>query len=106
LRHLQQYPIKALKIDQSFVRNIVENQRDASIAQTVIALAHNLGLRVLAEGVETQDQLDFLREHGCEEIQGYIVSKPLPPDQFVPFVSKHIATGAGSRFISFRRFAK
>lgn len=106
LRHLQQYPIKALKIDQSFVRNIVENQRDASIAKTVIVLAHNLGLRVLAEGVETQDQLDFLREHGCEEIQGYIVSKPLPPDQFVPFVSKHIATGAGSRFISFRRFAK
>ena len=105
LRHLQQYPINALKIDQSFVRNIAANQRDASITRTVIEMAHNLGLRVIAEGVETQDQLDFLREHGCEEVQGFIVSQPLPPDQFVPFVSKHIATGAGSRFISFRRFA-
>jgi diguanylate cyclase (GGDEF)-like protein/PAS domain S-box-containing protein len=105
LRHLQQYPINALKIDQSFVRNIAANQRDASITRTVITMAHNLGLRVIAEGVETQDQLDFLREHGCEEVQGFIVSQPLPPDQFVPFVSKHIATGAGSRFISFRRFA-
>ncbi|MGQ0667280.1 MAG: putative bifunctional diguanylate cyclase/phosphodiesterase [Nitrospiraceae bacterium] len=105
LRHLQQYPINALKIDQSFVRNIAANQRDASITQTVIAMAHNLGLRVLAEGVETQDELDFLREHGCEEVQGFLVSQPLPPDQFVPFVAKHIATGAGRRFISFRRFA-
>ena len=105
LRHLQQYPINALKIDQSFIRNIAADQRDAAITRTVIAMAHNLGLRVLAEGVETQDQLDFLREHGCEEVQGFIVSQPLPPDQFVPFVSKHIATGAGSRFISFRRFA-
>lgn len=105
LRHLQQYPINVLKIDQSFVRNIATNQRDASITRTVIEMAHNLGLRALAEGVETQDQLDFLREHGCEEIQGFIVSQALPPDQFVSFVSKHIATGAGSRFISFRRFA-
>jgi diguanylate cyclase (GGDEF)-like protein/PAS domain S-box-containing protein len=105
LRHLQQYPINALKIDQSFVQNIVTNKRDASITRTVIAMGHDLGLRIIAEGVETQEQLDFLREHGCEEIQGYIVSRPLPTDQFIPFVSKHIATGAGSRFISFRRFA-
>lgn len=105
LRHLQQYPINALKIDQSFVRNITTNQRDAAITRTVIEMTHNLGLRVIAEGVETQDQLDFLREHGCEEVQGFIVSQPLPPDQFVPFVAKYIATRAGSRFISFRRFA-
>lgn len=105
LRHLQQYPINVLKIDQSFVRNIATNQRDALITRTVIEMAHILGLRALAEGVETQDQLDFLREHGCEEIQEFIVSQALPPDQFLTFVSKHIATGAGSRFISFRRFA-
>ncbi len=105
LRHLQQYPIHALKIDQSFVRNIVGNERDAAITRTVIAMAHSLGLRVLAEGVETRDQLDFLREHGCEEIQGFILSQPLSSDQFLPFVSKHIATGAGRRFISFQRFA-
>jgi EAL domain-containing protein (putative c-di-GMP-specific phosphodiesterase class I) len=105
LRHLQQYPINALKIDQSFVRNIAENERDAAITRTVIAMAHSLGLRVLAEGVETQDQLDFLREHGCKEIQGFILSQPLPADQILPFVVKHNATGAGRRFTSFRRFA-
>jgi diguanylate cyclase (GGDEF)-like protein/PAS domain S-box-containing protein len=105
LRHLQEYPVNTLKIDQSFVRDIAANQRDASITRTVIAMAHNLGLRVLAEGVETQDQLDFLREHGCEEIQGFLVSRPLPLDQFLQFVAKHVATGAGRRFISFRRFA-
>lgn len=105
LRHLQQYPINALKIDQSFVRNIAENERDAAITQTVIAMAHSLGLRILAEGVETQEQLDFLREHGCEGIQGFILSQPLSANQFLPFVAKHIATGAGRRFTSFRRFA-
>ena len=68
-------------------------------------MAHSLGLRVLAEGVETRDQLDFLREHGCEEVQGFILSQPLSSDQFLPFVAKHIATGAGRRFISFQRFA-
>ena len=53
----------------------------------------------------TQEQLDFLREHGCEEIQGYLLSPPLPPDQFLQFIVKHVATDAGRRFISFRRFA-
>ena len=105
LRHLQEYPVDTLKIDQSFVRHIPANQRDAAITRTIIMLAHNLGLRVLAEGVETQDQLDFLREHGCEEIQGFLLSRPLPLDQFLQFVAKHVATGAGKRFISFRRFA-
>lgn len=105
LRHLQEYPINALKIDQSFVRNIIENERDAAITRTVIAMAHSLGLRVLAEGVETRDQLDFLREHGCEEVQGFLLSRPLSADQFLPFVAKHIATGAGRHFISFQRFA-
>jgi EAL domain-containing protein (putative c-di-GMP-specific phosphodiesterase class I) len=105
LRHLQQYPINALKSDQSFIRNIATNERDATITRTVIAMAHSLGLRILAEGVETQEQLDFLREHGCEEVQGFIVSQPLPPEQFIKFVDKHIATEAGRRFTSFRRFA-
>lgn len=105
LRHLQHYPINALKIDQSFIRNIATNERDATITRTVIEMAHSLGLRVLAEGVETQEQLDFLREHGCEEVQGVIVSQPLAPEQFIDFVAKHIATDAGRRFTSFRRFA-
>ncbi|MEQ1848878.1 MAG: EAL domain-containing protein, partial [Nitrospira sp.] len=104
-RHLQQYPLNALKIDQSFIRNIVENERDAAITRMVIAMAHGLGLRTLAEGVETQEQLDFLRELGCEVVQGFILSQPLAVDLFLPFVAKHIATGAGRHFTSFRRFA-
>jgi EAL domain-containing protein (putative c-di-GMP-specific phosphodiesterase class I) len=104
LGHLQQYPITALKIDQSFVRSIAENPRDASITRTVIAMAHNLGLRVLAEGVERQDQLEYLREHGCEEIQGFLVSKPLPPDEFIQFVAKHVAIGVGHSYASAKRF--
>jgi diguanylate cyclase (GGDEF)-like protein/PAS domain S-box-containing protein len=103
LSHLQEYPITALKIDQSFVRNIAANQRDASITRTVIAMAHNLGLRVLAEGVETQDQLDYLREHGCEEVQGFLVSKPLPPDQFIEFLTEHRATSQRATRSSARR---
>ena len=105
LRQLQEYPLDTLKIDKSFVRDVAANERDASITRNVIAMAHSLGLRVLAEGVETQEQLDFLREHGCEEIQGYLLSHPLPPDQFLQFIAKHVATDAGRRFISFRRFA-
>ncbi len=105
LRQLREYPVDTLKIDKSFVRDVAANQRDASITRTVIAMAHNLGLRVLAEGVETQEQLDFLREHGCEEIQGFLVSQALPLDQFLQFIVKHIATDAGRRFISFQRFA-
>ncbi len=105
LRHLQQYPLNALKIDQSFIRNIVDNERDAAITRMVIAMAHSLNLRTVAEGIETQEQLDFLRELGCEVVQGFILSQPLAVDLFLPFVAKHIATGAGRHFTSFRRFA-
>lgn len=68
-------------------------------------MAHSLGLRVLAEGVETQEELNFLREHGCEEAQGFLISQPLTHEQFIHFVAEHIATDAGRRLTSFRRFA-
>jgi len=68
-------------------------------------MAHSLGLRVLAEGVETQEELNFLREHGCEEAQGFLISQPLTYEQFIHFVAEHIATDAGRRLTSFRRFA-
>ncbi len=101
---MQEYLLDTLKIDKSFVRDVAANERDASITRNVIAMAHSLELRVLDEGVETQE-LAFLREHGCEEIQGYLLSHPLPPDQFLSIIAKHGVTDAGRRFISFRRFA-
>ena len=75
-----------LKIDKSFVHNLGSSHDNEVIAKTVIAMAHNLQLQVVGEGVETREQLDFLRQHGCEEIQGYFLSLPLPADEFSAFI--------------------
>ena len=82
LAYLQRLPIETLKIDRSFVRDIVARDSDAPIALAVIALAHSLGHNVIAEGVETEAQLDFMRDHGCEAMQGYYFSKPLSAESF------------------------
>ncbi len=82
LAYLQRLPIETLKIDRSFVRDIVARDGDAPIALAVIALAHSLGHRVIAEGVETVEQLEFMRDHDCEAIQGYYFSKPLSVEAF------------------------
>lgn len=82
LSYLKQFKVYKLKIDQSFVRNITIDAEDKTIVNTIIQMAHNLGLRTIAEGVETKEQLNYLRECGCDEIQGYYYSKPLPPDEF------------------------
>lgn len=74
---LKQLPISALKVDQSFVKEIISNYSDAAIITSMISLAHNLGLKVIAEGVETEAQLAWLRSKGCDEIQGYLFSRPL-----------------------------
>ncbi|MGR8931141.1 MAG: EAL domain-containing protein, partial [Gammaproteobacteria bacterium] len=79
---LKKLPIDQLKIDQSFVRNIATDPDDAIIVQTIIAMAHNLGMEVIAEGVETEQQRRFLNQHNCKHFQGYLFSKPLPIDQF------------------------
>lgn len=82
LAHLKKLPINELKIDYSFVRDITVDSDDAAIVQTIIAMAHNLGLKVVAEGVETEEQRSFLEQHGCLIYQGYLFSKPIPIDAF------------------------
>jgi diguanylate cyclase (GGDEF)-like protein len=81
LNHLIGFPIDKLKIDKSFVATI-DTDREAPIVVAVVALAHGLGLEVVAEGVETTEQLERLRELGCDEMQGFLFSRPLPPDEF------------------------
>ncbi|WP_349370658.1 PAS domain S-box protein [Salinarimonas sp.] len=77
LAHLKRFPVDRLKIDQSFVRDIGTDPEDAAIARTIVNLAHSLGMEVVAEGIETRAQLEFLRLHGCDVAQGYFISRPL-----------------------------
>ena len=83
LSYLKRYPLDCLKIDQAFVRNITQDVGDAAITRAIVAMAHSFGMSVIAEGVETMEQLEFLRTLGCEEFQGYLFSKPVPADQAV-----------------------
>jgi EAL domain-containing protein (putative c-di-GMP-specific phosphodiesterase class I) len=85
LNYLKKMPVDKLKIDQSFVRDIDSDESDAAIIRSIISLGHRLNLRVIAEGVETQEQLDFLRIRGCDEIQGYFYARPMPAAEFVKF---------------------
>ena len=82
LNYLKQFPIDVLKIDRSFVDGLPSGEQDAQIARAIIAMAHSLNLAVIAEGVETHEQLEFLREHGCDEVQGYLFGRPMPANRF------------------------
>jgi len=82
LSYLKRFPIDVLKIDKSFVDDVTTNSADAAIALSVISLAHNLNMRVIAEGVETREQVQFLTERGCDEMQGYYFSRPVNAESF------------------------
>lgn len=82
LNYLKQFPVDNLKVDRSFVQNLPENNEDAQITRTIIAMAHNLGLGVIAEGVENAEQLAFLAQLNCEEVQGFYFAKPVPAQDF------------------------
>jgi EAL domain-containing protein (putative c-di-GMP-specific phosphodiesterase class I) len=83
LSYIATLPIHALKIDRSFVIHMMREERHRAVVAASVSLAHSLGMKVVAEGVETQEQARTVTEHGCDEIQGYLVSKPLPEDQFL-----------------------
>ncbi|WP_017729269.1 EAL domain-containing protein [Halalkalibacterium ligniniphilum] len=83
LHYLKEFPIDKLKIDQSFVRNCTIDSNDATIVKTIIAMAHQLKLEVIAEGVESKDDLLFLQRNLCDQAQGFLFSKPVPPEDFV-----------------------
>jgi len=87
LSHLQRFPLNMLKIDQSFVLDVTRNTANASITRAIISLAHSMGLSVLAEGVETDEQLAILREQGCDEAQGHFFGRPMPGDQLAQLLT-------------------
>jgi diguanylate cyclase len=82
-------PVDALKIDKSFVDDVLTDSDDAEIAIAIIRLSHALNLRVVAEGVETVEQAVFLKQNGCDEIQGYVISKPQTPDKVCVQFAQH-----------------
>ena len=89
LAYLKRFPVDSIKIDRSFIQGLPGDEEDATITQAVIAMAHSLRLRTIAEGVETAEQLAFLERLGCDEIQGYYFSKPLPFGELQQFLSAH-----------------
>jgi diguanylate cyclase (GGDEF)-like protein/PAS domain S-box-containing protein len=82
LSYLKRFPVDYVKIDQAFIRGLLEGSQDAAITRAIIAMAKSLQLKVVAEGVETLEQLAFLREHGCDEVQGYLISRPVDAKAF------------------------
>lgn len=87
MAYLKRFPITKLKIDKTFIRTLLIDPKDAAITEAIVAMAHSLGLRACAEGVETRKQLEFLRAPGCDEVQGYVFSPPLPVEQVTPYLS-------------------
>jgi len=93
LAYLKRFPIQKLKIDRSFINDVATDSNDAAIAKSIISLAHNMGLKVVAEGVEDKHQMEWLRARGCDQAQGYYYSRPVSAQQ----MEQHLVKG---RFVS------
>ncbi len=88
LSYLKRFPLNTLKLDRSFIRDVAIDSNDAAIVSSVIGLPHDLRLEVIAEGVENEEQLAYLREHGCDQVQGYYFSEPLPAGEFFELLKR------------------
>jgi EAL domain-containing protein (putative c-di-GMP-specific phosphodiesterase class I) len=93
--YLKHFPLDTLKIDRSFIREIAIHPDDAAITTAIIAMGHALGLRVIAEGVETEAHLALLQKQGCDEVQGYLVGRPVPSDRFVDHLARKRSRDSG-----------
>jgi EAL domain-containing protein (putative c-di-GMP-specific phosphodiesterase class I) len=97
LNYLKHFPVDQIKIDRSFIREIAIHPDDAAITTAIIAMGHALGLRVIAEGVETEAHLTLLQKQGCDEVQGYLVGRPVPADRFVDHLARKRSGGSSVR---------
>jgi diguanylate cyclase (GGDEF)-like protein/PAS domain S-box-containing protein len=101
LSYLKDYPVDQLKMDCSFVRNLPDCENDVNIARHIVEMAHSLGMKVIAEGVEKEEQLAFLKELGCDEVQGFLLGAPLPAEELFPILvsqKNHIVSSPGPLF--------
>jgi EAL domain-containing protein (putative c-di-GMP-specific phosphodiesterase class I) len=89
LSYLKRYPIDKIKIDRSFIRDVPVDPDDVAITLAIISLATSLGLKVVAEGVETQTQLTFLEDNHCDYVQGFLISRPLDPQAMLQWLNRH-----------------
>jgi diguanylate cyclase (GGDEF)-like protein/PAS domain S-box-containing protein len=99
LAYVKRFPIDVLKIDRSFITDVTTNATDAAITGAIIDMAHSMDVRVVAEGVETAEQLDFLRQRGCDEIQGYYFARPLPPIEITELLLKRSSLLTPAQFL-------
>ncbi|MBW9273607.1 MAG: EAL domain-containing protein, partial [Candidatus Thiodiazotropha sp. (ex. Lucinisca nassula)] len=90
LSYLKRFPVDKIKIDRSFVRDVTTDTEDAALCEAIIAMAHHLGLKVVAEGVETKAQWQFLHKSGCDYAQGFYIGRPMAAATFTDFLVKHI----------------
>ncbi|HQL01608.1 MAG TPA: PAS domain S-box protein, partial [Smithellaceae bacterium] len=97
LAQIRHFPVDTLKIDRCFIRDIMENPEDISVARAILSMGRTLSLTIVAEGVETEEQMAFLQEHACDEMQGFHFSKPVAPDQFADLLRNHLPFSRKSR---------
>ncbi|MCK4708651.1 MAG: EAL domain-containing protein, partial [Gammaproteobacteria bacterium] len=90
LSHLRVFPIDTIKIDKEFIRNVHTDTNDAKLVSAIISMGHDLGMRVVAEGVEKQQQLDFLTDKGCHIIQGFLFSMPMQADVYLKYIKQQL----------------